>query len=159
MEVCSTNDICAVRWVDNKIVTLASNNLTQESLQNCSLYCRQKKRKVTNPQPFLIRRCNEHMGGVDQLDSYLNNLHHYIGGKKWYWMQLINFFRVMQVAAIQLYSMIHPDEKISQLVFIRGLVREYIQNKRSTELILLDIRRLVPPSANNHFLVSFTLRA
>ena len=35
--------------------------------------------------------------------------------------------------AFRLYSMIHPDEKISQLRFIRNLVWEYIQNKRSTE--------------------------
>lgn len=27
IEVCSTNDICAVCWVDKKVVTLASNNL------------------------------------------------------------------------------------------------------------------------------------
>ena len=89
IEVCSANDICAVRWFDNKVVTLASNNLTHEPLQHCSRYCRQKKQKFTIPQPFLIRQCNEH----------LNNLRPCIGGKKWYWLQLINFARVMQVAA------------------------------------------------------------
>ena len=35
--------------------------------------------------------------------------------------------------AFRLYSMIQPDEKISQLGFIRILAWEYIQNKRSTE--------------------------
>ena len=99
MEVCSANDIYVVRWVDNKVVTLASNNLTYDPLQNCSWYCRQKKQKVTFPQPSFIRQYNEHMDGVDQLDSYLNNLRPFIGGEKWYWMQLINFTRVMQVAA------------------------------------------------------------
>ena len=52
--------------------------------------------------------------------------------------------------------MIHSDEKISQLGFIRDLVREYIQNKRPTELILPDISRLAPLSVNNHFTVLFT---
>ena len=51
--------------------------------------------------------------------------------------------------------MMHPDERISQLRFIGSLVREYIQNKRSTRLKLPDIPRLVPLSANNHFIVSF----
>ena len=122
---------------DNKVVTLASNNLNHEPLQNCSRYCRQKKQKVTILQPYLIRQYNGHMGGVDQLDSYLNNLRPCIGGEKWYWMQLINFVRVMQVAAFRLYSMIHPDEKLFQLGFIRSFVREYIQNKRSTDLFYL----------------------
>ena len=53
IEVCSTNDVCAVCWVDNKVVTLASNNLPYEPLQNCSRYCRQKKQKVTIPHNFL----------------------------------------------------------------------------------------------------------
>ena len=43
IEVCSTNDICPVCWVNNNVATLASNNLTHEPLQNCSRYCRQKK--------------------------------------------------------------------------------------------------------------------
>ena len=81
MEVCSTNDVCAIRWVHKKVVTLAPNSLTHEPLQNCSRYCPQKKQKVIIPQPFFIR---QHMGGVDQLDLYLNNLRPCSGGGKWY---------------------------------------------------------------------------
>ena len=49
IEVCSTNDICPVCWVNNDVVTLASNNLTHEPLQNCSRYCRQKKQSSHHP--------------------------------------------------------------------------------------------------------------
>ena len=33
-----------------------------------------RNKVVTIPQPCPTRQYNEHMGGVDQLDSYLNNL-------------------------------------------------------------------------------------
>ena len=56
------------------------------------------------------------MGGVDQLDSYLNNLRSCTGGKKWYWAQLINMVRVPQVTAYRFYC-------------------HYIQTKESHNLI------------------------
>ena len=49
------------------------------------------------------------MGGVDQLDSYLNNLQPRIGSKKWYWAQLINIDCVLQVAAYCFYSHLHSE--------------------------------------------------
>ena len=45
-EFCSTNKICAVRCVDIKLVTLASNNLTHEPLKNVIRYCRQKNERL-----------------------------------------------------------------------------------------------------------------
>ena len=46
MSVCSTNDVYLVRWVDNKVVTAASNHLTHEPSQNCKRYSRAKKVRV-----------------------------------------------------------------------------------------------------------------
>ena len=47
-EFCSTNKICAVRCVDIKLVTLASNNLTHEPLKNFIRYCRQKNERLNH---------------------------------------------------------------------------------------------------------------
>ena len=38
--------------------------------------------RVDINQPYLIRKYNARMGGVDQLDGFINNLRPYIGGKK-----------------------------------------------------------------------------
>ena len=84
MSVCSTNDVFLVRWVANTVVTVASNQLTYEPSQNCKRYSRAKKVRVDVTQANLIRKYNSYMGGVDQLDSYLNNLRPCTGGKKWY---------------------------------------------------------------------------
>ena len=85
MKVCSTTDRCVVRWVDNEVVTVVSNHQTHEPMNACRRYSRTKKARIELPRSHLIRKYNLHMGGVDQLDGYLNNLRPWIGGKKWYW--------------------------------------------------------------------------
>ena len=54
MSVCSTNDVSLVHWVDNKVVTVASNHLTHERSQNCKYYSRANNVLVDVTQPNLI---------------------------------------------------------------------------------------------------------
>ena len=49
IEVCSANDICAVRWFDNKVVTLASNNLIHELLQHLQPVLPSEEAKIHHP--------------------------------------------------------------------------------------------------------------
>ena len=70
MDVCSTRDICTIRWVDNKMVTVASNLLSHEPNGKCKRYSRAKKARIDVSQPnLIIRNYNKYMGGVDQLDG------------------------------------------------------------------------------------------
>ena len=112
MSVCSTFDLCSVRRVDDKVVTMRSNQLTEAPTSKCKRYSR----------VHVIRKYNTHMGGIDQLDGYLNNLRPCIGGKKWYWTQLINLVRLLQVAAFRFFCRLHPEKKVSQLEFVRAVV-------------------------------------
>ena len=43
------------------------------------------------------------MGGIDQLDGFVNNMHPLTGGKKWYWMQMINLVQSLQVGSYHFY--------------------------------------------------------
>ena len=65
MEVYSHKDVCAVRWVDNKVVTVMSNTHTNEPVSICKRYSRVEKAKVDLPQPDCIKKYNSHMGRVD----------------------------------------------------------------------------------------------
>lgn len=155
MKVCSTLDVSVVRWVDNKVVTVASNHLTHEPLSTCKRYSKVKRARLDFSQPLMIRKYNAHMGGVDQLDAYLNNLRPCIGGKKWYWMQLINLVRLLQVAAFRLFNNLHPDKKVSQLSYLRALVHQYIRFDRKNErFVNTSMPRLVSRNTNGHFLES-----
>ena len=64
MDLCQSNDVCLVRWVHNKMVTVASNHLIASQVKLASATVDLKRPALEN----II-----HMGGVDKLDSYLNN--------------------------------------------------------------------------------------
>lgn len=96
------------------------------------------------------------MGGVDQLDCYPNNLRPCIGGKKWYWMQLINLVHLLQTAAFRLYNHLHPEKKVSQLDFLRKLVHQYIRFHRRKERLNVSQPKLVSRDSNGHFLEPHT---
>ena len=64
--VCSASNVYVVQWVDNKVVILALNHQAHEPLNK---YNRTKKARLDVNQPYLIRKYNAHMGGVDQMND------------------------------------------------------------------------------------------
>ena len=152
MSVCSTKDLCSVRWVDNTAVTVVSNQLTVAPTSKCKQYSKVQMCKIDVPQPHLLRKYNAYVGGADQLDGYLNNLRPCIGGKKWYWMQLIKLVRLLQVAAFRIFCHLHPGKKVSQLEFVRAIVHQYVRFDRKTERLNASIPNLVSKSTNGHYL-------
>ena len=152
MSVCSTEDLCSVRWVDNKLVTVVSNQLMEGPTSRCKRYSKVQKCKIDVPQPHLIQKYNAYIGGVDQLDGYLNNLRPCIGVKKWYWMQLINLVRLLQVVPFCIFCHFHPEKKVSQLEFVRAIVYQYVRFDRKTERLNVRIPNLVSKSTNGHYL-------
>ena len=96
------------------------------------------------------------MGGVDQLDGFINNLRPCIGGKKWYCTQLINLIRLLQVAAFRLFHHLNPEKKISQLQFLRNLVHQCATVERKKPRLNSSIPKIVSRDSNGHFLTSAT---
>ena len=154
-----SEDLCSVCWVDNKVVTVVSNQLTEAPTSKCKQYSKVQKCKIDVSQPHLIRKYNAYMGGVDQLDIYLNNLRPCIGSKKWYWVQLINQVRLLQVAAFCIFCHLHPGKKISQLEFVRAIVHQYVRFDRKTKRLNVSIPNLVFKSPNGHYLAKQSQRA
>ncbi|KAF2890591.1 hypothetical protein ILUMI_15582 [Ignelater luminosus] len=63
------NNILAVRWKDNSIVTLLSNEYRIKPLQSAARYFAKEKKKVYIPQPNVVSMYNKYMGGVNQFDN------------------------------------------------------------------------------------------
>ena len=135
---------------------VASNHLTHEPNNNCKRYSRAKKARIDVAQPNLIRQYNCYMGGVDQLDGCLNNLRPCIGGKNWYWVQMINMICILQVAAYRFYCQLHPEKRVSQLDFIRSLVHQYVRFDRVAAGKNVSIPNLVSTDTHGHFLEQFS---
>ena len=98
------------------------------------------------------------MGGVDQLDGYLNYLRPCIGGKKWYWVQMINMIHILQVAAYRFYCRLHPEKRVSQLDFIRSLVHQYVRFDRVAADKNVSIPNLVSADTNGPKVVASIAR-
>ena len=69
------------------------------------------------------------MGGFDQLDSFFNNMHSAIGGKKWYWMQIINLVQLLQVGAYCFYASLGHQTR--ELDFLRDIVHSHVTQCQS----------------------------
>jgi len=70
-----------VKWHDNSIVYVASNNLTHEPVQMASRHIKGSS-SVPVSQSFLIKRYNEGMSGVDLMDRLLASYRPSLRGKK-----------------------------------------------------------------------------
>ena len=92
------------------------------------------------------------MGGIDQLNSYLNRLQPCIGDKKCYWAQLINMVCVLQVAAYRFYCHLHPEKRHSQLDFIRNIEHQYVRTDHTVVRKNVSIPSLSSTNTNGHFL-------
>lgn len=78
------HNIVGVRWKDNSVVTLLSNEYGLSPLTHCKRYSAKEKSKVSIPQPNVVNKYNSFMGGVDQLDNHVANYRIALRAKKWY---------------------------------------------------------------------------
>ena len=75
-----------IRWNDNEIVNIMSSFGSALPLGTCQRWDRSLDayRKVTVPCPNLVSYYNQHMGGIDKMDSLLGLYRIFFRGKKWY---------------------------------------------------------------------------
>lgn len=77
-------NIVCVRWKDNSVVTLLSNEYGLCPIQKAIRYSSTNKKKVDIQQPYVVQYYNRYMGGVDQMDNNIANYRIGLRGKKWY---------------------------------------------------------------------------
>lgn len=143
-------EITLIRWHDNSQVTMATNMtdtdiVLQES--TCTRYSGIQKKKVTIPQPELIKRYNGGMGGVDLFDQQRGLYRIRIRSKKWYWP----IFRFMLNGAVTnawfLYREAHPNVPLLQ--FTRELVRSLLAENLQQKFHSISSKRPGPRPSNS----------
>ncbi|XP_043232535.1 piggyBac transposable element-derived protein 3-like [Amphibalanus amphitrite] len=70
--VTSDDGILAVRWKDNKVVTMLSTDLGVEPVTTCQRYSNETKKKDDVPCPEVIKSYNANMGGIDKSDMLIH---------------------------------------------------------------------------------------
>lgn len=76
--------ILVCKWHDNSVVTVSSNAGPVQPIVKAKRFSQQLKKYVLVDQPAVIKKYNEHMGGVDRSDQNIGLYRTSIRGKKWY---------------------------------------------------------------------------
>lgn len=122
------SEVMMVRWNDNSVVTVASNNGTIHPLANAKRYNRKEKKNVSVPQPNVMAQYNKYMGGVDLHDNAIANYRIRIRGKKWWWPLFTNLIDSAIVNSWKIYNTAN-EEKMSQLDFRSYLVMTLMKSE------------------------------
>ena len=104
------NEVLAVKWNDNSVVTLATNFQAIEPVLAAKRFSRTDRKVVSITQPNLIASYNAHMGGVDLLDSFVAKYRIAVKRKKWWWPLFTNYVDVALCNAWHFHRLIHGNE-------------------------------------------------
>ena len=81
----STDDgILALRWKDNKVVTMLSTDLGLQPVSKCMRYSKDTKKKEEVDCPNVIKSYNSSMGGIDKSDMLVHLYRTPMKSKRWY---------------------------------------------------------------------------
>lgn len=80
----NNNDVIVVKWADNKCVTLASTASGVEPVATVLRYDKIEKKKVQVQCPQIVKQYNEHMGGVDLSNMFIELYRTPTKAKRWY---------------------------------------------------------------------------
>uniref|UniRef100_A0A673LD19 PiggyBac transposable element-derived protein domain-containing protein n=1 Tax=Sinocyclocheilus rhinocerous TaxID=307959 RepID=A0A673LD19_9TELE len=82
--ITSDDGIMALRWKDNKVVTLLSTDMGVEPISSVYRYCSDTKRKEPISCPAVIKSYNANMGGIDKSDMLVHLYRTPMKSKRWY---------------------------------------------------------------------------
>ncbi|XP_043191510.1 piggyBac transposable element-derived protein 3-like [Amphibalanus amphitrite] len=124
----STNGVLAVKWRDNRAVTVVTNHSDISPLKDVQRWSGDEKKKVTVKQPNLIYEYNQYMGGVDLVDGAVGAYRPVIRWKKWYGTLVTNAFGLLRVASWRMYRSC-TGRSVDQLVFTREVALELLKTR------------------------------
>jgi len=86
--VTSDDGILALRWKDNKIVTLLLTDTGMEPMSSVHRYCSDTKRKDEVSCPAVIKSYNANMEGIDQSDTLVHLYRNPMRSKRCVWLHM-----------------------------------------------------------------------
>lgn len=78
------HNLAAVKWLDNKVVTLVSSYADANPIQKICRHCKEEKAKIDVDCPQLVKHYNQHMGGVDLCDMLIALYRTTFKSRRWY---------------------------------------------------------------------------
>jgi len=116
-DYCCDGMVFVLKWHDNSVVSVASNHFTHQLVQTAN---RRVKGSTSVPvtRPFMVRRYNKGMGGMDLMDRLLANYRPSICGKP----LLTNILNVSVIAAWRPHCAVHGSGGMEHIDFRRDIM-------------------------------------
>lgn len=112
-----------------QVVTVMSNHKSHEPLAKAKRFNHETKKFIWLPQPQVVFKYNQTMGGVDLFDNAMNNYRISMRGKKWYWPLFTNALDAAMVNSWKLHCLCAKYERkipMSQYEFRLAVVEDII---------------------------------
>lgn len=122
------NNIVAVQWNDNNIVTLCSNSLGAKPTHMVKRYSQRDKKIIQIEQPYVVKKYNANMGGVDRCDENISLYRTAIRGKKWYFSLIAQSIDMAVQNAWQIHKINKGD--LDHLGFRRSIATALLQQNK-----------------------------
>jgi len=139
-DVCTLNDpkLVAVRWFDNRSVTIASTFVGPLPVQKVRRWDKTSKSYVQIDRPFIVDQYNRSMGGVDMLDAFVAQYRFPLRSKRWY---MYLFWHTVTVALINAWLLYRRDCRLLGIPAKEVLKRHRFQSHVGSSLILINAER------------------
>ena len=126
------NGLIVVRWNDNNIVNVVSNQHGVKPQQTASRWSRAEHTRIQVQQPFCIKHYNKTMGGVDRMDQNVELYRTGIRSKKWWWPVFMYCLDLSVQQAWHLYRATETgkEEPIDLLGIRRAIAQVFLARSR-----------------------------
>ncbi|GBN82213.1 PiggyBac transposable element-derived protein 3 [Araneus ventricosus] len=118
------NEIAAVRWNDNRVVSLINNFEDTRCFTKVERRMKGGKQKVDVPS--CVVSYNKYKNCVDLFDNHMETYFSSIQGKKWHWPLFVNAFETSLVAAWKISKFFAPEQALDLLEFRRHITIAYL---------------------------------
>ena len=109
-----SHNIIAVRWLDNKAVTLLSTYTGVEPIDTVRRWDSAEKGHREVERPAIIKAYNKFMGGIDLMDSYMYIAKYRFRLKSWRWYMYL-FWHTLMMALVNAWLVYRREYKALQL--------------------------------------------
>ena len=133
--VLSAPTIVAVRWFDNRSVTLASTFVGPLPVKKIRRWQKATKSHIEIDHPSTVDHYNRSMGAVDMLDAFIVQYRFQLQSKRWY---MYLFWHTVTVALINAWLVYRRDCRLLGMPSKEILKRRQFQSRVGSALILVN---------------------
>ncbi|XP_038136316.1 piggyBac transposable element-derived protein 3-like [Cyprinodon tularosa] len=136
-----THNICAVKWYDNRAVTLVSSFTGPEPVQEIQRWDKATKTYIDVERPYIVATYNKYMGGVDLLDSFTAKYKITLKSRRWY---MYIFWHTITLAVVNAWLLYKRHCQALAMPKKEMLNMRKFQAQLASSLILMDTTLTTP---------------